>query len=88
MAGYRYDLIDFLFIEPSFLLKVSENSVAQLDLNTKFYYREDYWAGISYRTGSGSRITNSASDGRGAALIIMMGARVDKYYLGYAFDFV
>lgn len=87
MAGYRYDLIDFLFIEPSFLLKFNESAVAQLDVNTKFYYKEDYWAGISYRTGSGSRIAQESISGRGASLIIMAGARVDKYYFGYAFDY-
>ncbi len=87
MAGYRFDLIDFLFIEPSFLFKASENLVAQLDLNAKFYYKEDYWAGISFRSGGGSRITQESIRGRGASLIIMAGAKFDKYFVGYAFDY-
>jgi type IX secretion system PorP/SprF family membrane protein len=87
MAGYRFDLIDFLFIEPSFLFKFSENIVSQLDLNVKFYYKEDYWAGISYRTGSGTKIAQETLGGRGSALIFMAGARVDKYFFGYAFDY-
>ncbi|MBN1599307.1 MAG: type IX secretion system membrane protein PorP/SprF [Bacteroidales bacterium] len=87
MAGYRYDLIDFLFIEPSFLLKISEKSFTQLDTNIKFYFKEDYWGGISYRTGSGSRVAQESISGRGSSLIIMAGARVDKYYFGYAFDY-
>jgi type IX secretion system PorP/SprF family membrane protein len=87
MAGYRFDMIDFLFIEPSFLFKFSENVVSQLDLNVKLYYKEDYWAGISYRTGSGTRIAQETIGGRGSALIFMAGARVDKYYFGYAFDY-
>jgi type IX secretion system PorP/SprF family membrane protein len=87
MAGYRYYMIDYLFIEPSILLKVSENSVAQLDANLKFYIKEDYWAGISYRTGSYSRISAESISGRGTSLIIMAGARIDKYYFGYAFDY-
>ena len=87
MAGYRFDIIDFLFIEPSFLFKVSESSVAQVDLNIKVYYKEDYWAGISYRSGSSSKIIQESLSGRGSSLIIMAGARVDKYYFGYAFDY-
>jgi type IX secretion system PorP/SprF family membrane protein len=87
MSGYRFDLIDFLFIEPSFLFKYSENVVSQLDMNVKFYYKEDYWAGISYRTGSGSKIAQETIGGRGSSLIFMAGARVDKYFLGYAFDY-
>jgi type IX secretion system PorP/SprF family membrane protein len=87
MAGYRFDLIDFLFIEPSFLFKASESYVAQVDMNIKVYYKEDYWAGISYRSGGGTRIANESLRGRGSSLIIMAGARVDKYYFGYAFDY-
>ncbi|MGD2034051.1 MAG: type IX secretion system membrane protein PorP/SprF [Bacteroidales bacterium] len=87
MGGYRFDLIDFLFVEPSFLFKLSENVVSQLDVNLKFYIKEDYWAGISYRTGSGSRVTNESIGGRGSSLILMGGARIDKYYFGYAFDY-
>jgi len=87
MGGYRFDMIDFLFIEPSFLFKISENVVSQLDLNLKFYFKEDYWAGISYRTGSGSRVSSESIGGRGSSLIFMAGARIDKYYFGYAFDY-
>ena len=87
MAGYRFDVIDFLFLEPSFLFKASESMVAQIDMNIKVYYKEDYWAGISYRSGSSSRIVQDSDKGRGSSLIIMAGARVDKYYLGYAFDY-
>ena len=87
MAGYRFDLIDFLFVEPSFLFKVSESIVAQVDLNMKVYYKEDYWAGVSFRSGGGSRIAQESLNGRGSSLIIMAGARVDKYFFGYAFDY-
>jgi len=87
MAGYRWDLIDFLFIEPSFLLKIGEVNVSQLDLNLKFYFKEDYWAGFAFRTGSGSRISQESSSGRGSSLILMAGVRIDKFYFGYAFDY-
>jgi len=87
MAGYRFDLIDFLFIEPSFLFKLSESVVSQMDMNLKFYFKEDYWAGFSYRTGSGSRVAQESISGSGNSLIIMAGARIDKFYFGYAFDY-
>lgn len=87
MAGYRFDLVDYFFIEPSFLLKVSEVGLAQMDLNLKAYYREDYWAGLAYRTGSGSRVSSESIQGKGSSLIFMAGVRIDKFLIGYAFDY-
>jgi type IX secretion system PorP/SprF family membrane protein len=73
MGGYIYDLNDNLAIEPSFLLKVSSPFRPQLDLSTTVVYKMDYWGGISFRTGS--------------ALIIFAGTKINKYYIGYAFDY-
>ena len=62
-------------IEPSTLIKSSDMlfKAAQVDLTTRVYYKEDYWAGLSWRT----------SD----AIILMMGLRYDRFYFAYAFDF-
>ena len=87
MAGYRYDMIDFLFVEPSIFFKASESLLSQLDINLKFYFKEDYWGGLSYRTGSGSRVAQESISGRGASIIVMAGARIDKVLFGYAFDY-
>jgi type IX secretion system PorP/SprF family membrane protein len=87
MGGYRFNLIDFLFIEPSFLFKFSENIVVQNDLGVKLYYKEDYWGGVAYRTGSGSRVSSESIGGKGSSLIFNVGSRVDKFYLGYSFDY-
>lgn len=87
MAGYRFDLIDFLFVEPSFLFKTTEQFSAQGDMNLKFYFREDYWAGVTYRTGGGNNLYSETMAGKGSSMIIMGGARVDKFYVGYAFDY-
>ena len=73
VGGYNIDVNDYLIIEPSVLLKTSEIWQFQMDLTGKAYIYEDYWAGISFRTGG--------------ALIIMGGLRVDKFYFGYAFDY-
>jgi hypothetical protein len=45
----------------------------QMDLTTRVYYRDDYWAGLSYRTGD--------------ALILLLGLKYDRFYFAYAFDF-
>lgn len=89
MSGYRFDLIDFVFIEPSFLWKASlrKKAGSQLDTNIKFYFKEDYWAGISYRTGGSLNIDPVYGSQRGSAIILMAGVRVDKYFFGYAFDY-
>ncbi|MDA3779636.1 MAG: type IX secretion system membrane protein PorP/SprF [Bacteroidales bacterium] len=73
MAGYRYDMENDFEIEPSLLIKTSENFNIQADINVKAYYKRDYWLGFSYRTGN--------------AIITMVGVKVDKLYFGYAFDY-
>ena len=78
IGGINFDVTDYLIIEPSVLLKTSEMWKFQVDLNSKFYIYEDYWLGLSYRTG--------AEAGAGA-IIIMGGLKVDKFYFGYAFDY-
>lgn len=87
MAGYRYDIIDFVYIEPAALLKISEANVSQLDLGVNTYIKEDYWVGAAFRTGSGNRISHESIAGRGASINFFGGARVDKYYFGYCFDY-
>lgn len=89
-AGYRFDLIDFLFVEPAFLFKLSEGrskALSQMDLNLNFYFKEDYWGGFGYRTGGSSKIADETLAGRGSSLIFYAGARVDKFFFGYAFDY-
>ena len=61
-------------LEPSVLIKTSDMilKAAQMDITARIYYKEDYWAGISYRTED--------------AVIMMVGLRYDKFYFAYAFD--
>ena len=73
IGGYNFELNDYLIFEPSALIKASEVWSFQADITAKMYIYEDYWAGLSYRTGG--------------ALIIMGGLRVDKFFFGYAFDY-
>ena len=72
-GGYKFNLGDDFEIEPSVLLKSTASSPIQLDINTKAYFKKNYWLGVSYRTND--------------AIIVLLGVKVDKYYIGYAFDY-
>jgi type IX secretion system PorP/SprF family membrane protein len=76
IGGANFDINDYLIIEPSVLLKTSEMWKLQLDLTGKLYIYENYWAGLSYRTGA-----------EAGAIIITAGLKVDKFYFGYSFDY-
>jgi type IX secretion system PorP/SprF family membrane protein len=73
LGGYRFDLGSDFDIEPSGLFKATEKKAFQLDIGGRLYFREDYWAGIMYRT-SGD-------------IIFLAGIRYKQFYFGYAFDY-
>jgi type IX secretion system PorP/SprF family membrane protein len=73
IGAYNFELNDNLMFEPSVLIKASEVWSFQADITAKMYIYEDYWAGLSFRTGG--------------ALIVMGGLRIDKFFFGYAFDY-
>ena len=79
-GSYKYEINRFYMLEPGALMKISEFGAFQMDISAKVYYREDYWGGLSYRTGT---FTNSET----GALILFGGVRVDKFYFGYSFDY-
>ena len=74
-GGMKFTLAPEWILEPSTLIKSSDMlfKSIQADLTARVYYKDDYWAGLSWRT----------SD----AIILMMGLRYDRYYFAYAFDF-
>jgi type IX secretion system PorP/SprF family membrane protein len=86
-AGYRFEVSPNILLEPSFLFKTTEKFIAQVDVNLKGYISENYWAGISYRTGGAYGMSEETMNGKGSAIIIMAGIKVDKFYIGYAFDY-
>lgn len=73
MSGYNIDINDDIIIVPHILLKTSEVPSMQMDLGANIFFREDYWGGLAFRTGS--------------AFVVMGGVKVDKFYFGYAFDY-
>ena len=62
-------------LEPSAFIKSSDMffKAIQADITARAYYKDDYWAGVSYRTND--------------AMIMMIGLKYDKFYFAYAFDF-
>jgi len=74
-GGMRFYPGSDWIVEPSVMLKSSDMLFKsfQVDLTGRVYYREDYWLGLSYRTND--------------AVILMAGLKVDRFYIGYAFDF-
>ncbi|HOU99327.1 MAG TPA: type IX secretion system membrane protein PorP/SprF [Bacteroidales bacterium] len=73
MGGYKFTLSDDFDLEPSLLFKGTLQTPWQLDFNVKGYYKRMYWLGVSYR---------SSKD-----IVAMLGIKIKKYYLGYAFDY-
>jgi type IX secretion system PorP/SprF family membrane protein len=74
-GGYRFELSPDWTLEPSAFIKSSDLffKTIQADITARVFYKNDYWAGLSYRT----------SD----AVILLMGLRYDKFYFAYAYDF-
>ena len=60
-------------LHPNFMFRMSEQLKPQFDLGIKYTFRQDFWTGLSYRTGN--------------VLITSIGARWDNLYFGYAFDY-
>jgi type IX secretion system PorP/SprF family membrane protein len=74
-GGIKFPLNPNWTLEPSALIKSSDILLKsiQMDITGRIYFKEDYWAGLSFRTND--------------ALIMMLGLKYDRFYFAYAFDF-
>ena len=72
LGGYQFKLSDDLSLEPSTLLRTTENWNPLGDFTLKLYFSDLYWGGLSYRTNK--------------SIIAIVGIRVDGLYFGYSFD--
>jgi type IX secretion system PorP/SprF family membrane protein len=72
-GSYAYPINTESDIQPNFMFRMSEQWKPQVDVGVNYLLRQDFWAGLSYRTGS--------------AIIASIGARYDIFYFGYSFDF-
>jgi type IX secretion system PorP/SprF family membrane protein len=73
MMGHAIHYGNKLVLEPSVLIQTNWLQKPIIDLNTKVYYADDWWAGISYRTNR--------------AAILMLGVKVQNMYIGYSYDY-
>jgi len=74
-GGMKFQLNSDWKIEPSAFIKSSDMvfKSIQADITARAYYKDDYWAGLSYRTGD--------------AVILLLGLKYDRFYFAYAYDF-
>jgi type IX secretion system PorP/SprF family membrane protein len=74
-GGMKFPLNSDFVLEPSAFIKSSDMMFksVQMDLTTRVFYRDDYWAGLSWRTND--------------AIIMLLGLKYDRFYFAYAFDF-
>ncbi len=73
LGGYKFQVSDKFEIEPSTLLKGTEKTPFQADINVKGIYQQNYWLGVSYRTSN--------------SIIAMIGLKYQGFVFGYAFDY-
>lgn len=78
MGGYIYEMNKEWSLVPAAQIKFNEHGVGQMDLNVIVYYFDQFWGGLSYRTGGG---------GAAGGTSLLFGARYKQYYFGYAFDY-
>lgn len=75
-------------IEPSTLIRFTKLSFKKNDgdvrytaeFSAKFIYNREYWAGLSFRT-SEELLSNNKE------LVLMLGIKLNRYYIGYSFDY-
>lgn len=72
-ADYSFPLNTYVDLQPSLLLKMSEQIKPQADIGLTYVMNGSFWAGIAYRTGG--------------AIIGNVGAKYENLFFGYAFDF-
>jgi type IX secretion system PorP/SprF family membrane protein len=75
MGGYKFSFPGQyqMEIEPSFLLKFTETTPLQADINLKMYLNKRFWGGLSVRTGD--------------SFVTMFGFTFSDYFFGMAYDF-
>lgn len=72
-GSYTYPISSESEIQPNFMFRMSEQWKPQVDIGINYLYMQDFWAGLTYRTGS--------------VFIANVGARFENIYFGYSFDF-
>lgn len=72
-GNYDFEIDSKNTIEPSALVKMSEQMRPQLDLGLTYVWDRRFWTGVTFRTGS--------------AILANVGVKKDMLFFGYSFDF-
>ncbi len=72
-GSYDFSSGSNALIQPSCLLKMSEQLKPQADIGVTYIYDQGFWAGLAFRTSG--------------ALIANLGVKYQNIFIGYAFDF-
>ena len=72
-ASYTIETGLYTELQPSVLVRMSEQWKPQADIGLNYIFKKEFWAGMSYRT-SGAIIAN-------------LGFQKQNFFFGYAFDF-
>lgn len=72
-GSYDFSRGNNTIIQPSFLLKMSEQLKPQADIGATYIYNQSFWAGLAYRT-SGTLVAN-------------IGLKYQNMFFGYAYDY-
>jgi type IX secretion system PorP/SprF family membrane protein len=72
-GSYDFGMGASTIIQPSFLLKMSEQLKPQADIGATYIYNQGFWAGLAYRTSG--------------ALIANIGVKYQNMFFGYAYDY-
>jgi type IX secretion system PorP/SprF family membrane protein len=73
IGGFKYDLNTIYTLEPSVYFKVSEQWRPQSDVMLKLICDRKFWIGLGYRYGN--------------TLIGTVGIKVNKFFVGYSYDY-
>ncbi|MBN1388618.1 MAG: type IX secretion system membrane protein PorP/SprF [Bacteroidales bacterium] len=72
-GSYTFTLDTRSELQPNFMFRMSEQFKPQIDIGIKYAFQEDFWAGLSYRSGN--------------IIITSVGTRWNNLYFGYSFDY-
>jgi type IX secretion system PorP/SprF family membrane protein len=72
-ATYNIEAGLYTQLQPSVLIRMSEQVKPQADVGLNYIFKNEFWAGITYRTGQ--------------VFIASLGMQYDKLFFGYSFDF-
>ncbi|ALI98415.1 PorP/SprF family type IX secretion system membrane protein [Rufibacter tibetensis] len=73
-GGYRFPITHIISVMPSVVVKYAAPSPLSVDVNAKVFWRDQFWAGASYRMNDAAVITGGFQ-------------YKHKFHLGYAYDF-